>query len=78
MRALIDSDVLIDFLQGIPEAREEIGRYDDSLFSVVSWMEVMCSAETEDARPAPGALFASMRQVDLTPAVAAKAMGLRR
>lgn len=78
MKALIDSDVLIDFLQGIPQAREEIERYEESLFSVISWMEVMCGAETEEVRTAAGALFSSMRQVDLTAAVAARAVMQRR
>jgi predicted nucleic acid-binding protein len=44
LRACIDSDVLIDFLQGRPEARLEIARYDDLCASYVTWIEVMTGA----------------------------------
>jgi vacuolar-type H+-ATPase subunit I/STV1 len=50
MRAVIDSDVLIDYLQGLPEAKAEIELYSDPLFSIISWIEVMCGAETEEER----------------------------
>ena len=47
MKAVIDSDVLIDFLQGRDAAAVEIDRYDDLCYSVISWMEVMIGAETD-------------------------------
>ncbi len=47
IRAVVDSDVLIDFLQGIEAARSEINRYNPALYSVISWMEVMCGTELE-------------------------------
>lgn len=78
VKAVIDSDVLIDFLQGIPEAETEINRYDEPLYSVISWMEVMCGAETEPERQAADALFGSMRIVDLSSQVACKAVNERK
>ena len=41
MKGVIDSDVLIDFLQGVPAAAMEIDRYDDPCYAVISWMEVL-------------------------------------
>lgn len=64
MKAVIDSDVLIDFLQGVPAAATEINAYDDPLYSVISWMEVMIGADTDEERFAAETLFASMRRVD--------------
>lgn len=78
LKAVIDSDVLIDFLQGVPEAREEMERYSEALYSVVSWMEVMCGANTEEEVGAARILFESMTRVDLSPEVAAKAVGERK
>lgn len=77
MKAVIDSDVLIDFLQGLPEAREEMERYREALYSVVSWMEVMCGANTGEEVEAARILFESMSRVDLSPQVAAKAVDER-
>ena len=70
MKALIDSDVLIDYLQGIDQARVEISRYNPPLYSIISWMEIHCGAETESEREAAEVLFASMQRIDLTPEVA--------
>ena len=78
MRAIIDSDVLIDFLQGVPAAAAEIDRYEEPLYSVISWMEVMAGAETEAESAAAAAVFNSMRRVELSPAVARRAVELRR
>jgi predicted nucleic acid-binding protein len=78
MKAVIDSDILIDYLQGIAAAKSEIARYDPSLYSVVSWMEIMCGAETGSERTAAGNLFASMQRVELSSAVAEAAVRERR
>lgn len=47
MNAVFDSNILIDFLRGIPQARRELGRYDHVAISVVSWIEVMVGAPPE-------------------------------
>ena len=49
-KAVIDSDVLIDFLQGLDAAAAEIDRYEDPCYSVISWMAVMIAAETDAER----------------------------
>ena len=78
MKAVIDSDVLIDFLQGVPAAAAEIDAYDDLLCSVISWMEVMIGAATNEERFAAEALFDSMRRVELSVTVARRAVELRK
>ncbi|MFM7292668.1 MAG: PIN domain-containing protein [Planctomycetia bacterium] len=78
MKAVIDSDVLIDFLRGMPAAAAEINAYDDPLYSVISWMEVMVGAESDEERIAAEALFDSMRRIELSLAVARTAVDLRR
>ncbi len=78
MRAVIDSDVLIDFLQGVDAAAVEIDRYDDLCYSLISWMEVMIGAENDAERFAAEALFESMRRVDLSTEIAQRAVELRK
>lgn len=48
MRAIFDSDVLFDFLQGREEARQEFRNYAKWEISVISWMEVMSGVESKD------------------------------
>ena len=78
MKAVLDSDVLIDFLLGDPRAKAELDQYDALLFSIVSWMEIMCGADTQEERDAAARLFQSMQRVDLTTDIAAKAVEIRR
>ena len=39
--ALFDTNILIDHLNAIPQAREEIGRFESRAISIITWMEVM-------------------------------------
>jgi predicted nucleic acid-binding protein len=47
LNALLDSDILLDFLDGHPPAAEEIARYRECRISVISWMEVLAGARTQ-------------------------------
>ena len=48
LRAILDSDVLIDFLQGRKEAQQEFRNYKKWEISVITWMEVMSGVEGKD------------------------------
>lgn len=51
VKALFDTNVLIDYLGGIGAAKKELGRYEYRAISTITWMEVLvgASAEEEDA-----------------------------
>ena len=49
--ALFDTNILIDHLNAVPHAREEIGRFESRAISIVTWMEVMVGADGELAEP---------------------------
>ena len=48
---LFDTNILIDYLNGVKQARTELERYSDKAISLITWMEVMVGAasETEEA-----------------------------
>ena len=48
---LFDTNLLIDYLNGVKQARTELERYSDKAISLITWMEVMVGAvpETEEA-----------------------------
>jgi predicted nucleic acid-binding protein len=77
VKALLDTCILIDHLNGVAEAREEIARYDAPLISVVTWMEVLVGAQPE-VEPATRAFLAAFTQVPLDETVAEAAIRLRR
>ena len=45
--ALFDTIILIDYLNGIEQAKAELDRYSDKAISLISWMEVMVGATPE-------------------------------
>ena len=47
MRALLDTNILIDYVAGVEAARDEIARYDAPLISTITWMEVMVGASDD-------------------------------
>jgi len=77
VKALFDTNVLIDFLGGMPEARAEIRRFDDAAISIVSWMEVMIGA-SGDRQDATRAFLARFQLIGLDQDIAETAVALRR
>ena len=45
MKALFDTNILIDFLNGIAAAKKELALYESRAISIVTWMEVMSGGE---------------------------------
>lgn len=77
MKALLDTNILIDYLNGIESAREEIGRYDAVMISAVTWMEVMIGTTDEDEAPVR-AFLSRFAQVAVNGDVAERAVVIRR
>jgi predicted nucleic acid-binding protein len=77
VKALFDTNILIDFLRGVPAARDELNRYEDRAISVVTWMEVMAGTP-ESAAHGTRAFLDGFALVALNEAVAERAVTLRR
>lgn len=77
VKALFDTNILIDHLNAIPEARTEIGRYRDKAISIITWMEVMVGAG-EALEPATNQFLQGFEVLALDRRVAERAVQLRR
>ena len=77
VKALFDTNILVDYLNGIEAARIEIARYDEPAISIVTWMEVLVGAPPE-AEPATSAFLDSFELVPIDQRVAERAVDLRR
>lgn len=77
VKAVFDTNILIDFLNAIPEAREELSRYDKKFISIVSWMEVMIGTDAQvEARTR--AFLGNFTIIELQKDVATRAVELRK
>ena len=78
MKALIDSDVLLDFLDGFAPAGEELTRYRERCVSIISWIELIVGAKTATEEETRRAFLNHFRILPLTSQVAEETIILRR
>lgn len=78
MIACIDSDVLIDYFDGIEASAEELARYDALLISRISWMEILVGARTPELREMRESFLRHFQLIELDAAVARRAITLRQ
>lgn len=48
MKAVFDTNILIDYLNGVAGAKRELEQYEEISISIVTWMEVMTGAESAE------------------------------
>ncbi len=77
MKALLDTNILIDYLNGIDAARKEISRYETLLISTITWMEVMVGVNDDDQQ-AIRSFLSRFTQIDIDAEVAEIAVSIRR
>jgi predicted nucleic acid-binding protein len=77
VKALFDTNVLIDYLGGVPQARTELNRYDNPAISIVTWMEVMIGGPDE-RQDETRAFLARFEIIGLNEDIAEGAVALRR
>ena len=77
MRAVFDTNILIDHLNGVRAAAVELSRYRQPLISPITWMEVMAGAEDDAERQILRLFLAGFERVDLTEVIMGRAARLR-
>jgi predicted nucleic acid-binding protein len=75
--ALFDTNILIDFLNGVADAKTEVERYETRAISMVTWMEVMAGAQPE-VEAATRDFLLGFEQIPIDQAIAEQAVGIRR
>lgn len=78
MKALFDSNILIDYLNGVEAAKAEIERHSDRLISAVTWMEVLAGVRSDEEEDVVEMFLREFKVVDITRRVAREAILLRR
>ena len=78
MKALFDTNILIDYLSGREAAKAELGRYRERLISVVTWMEVLVGVRNDAEGDVVEMFLRDFRIVEITRGIARDAVELRR
>ncbi|WP_105381765.1 type II toxin-antitoxin system VapC family toxin [Neorhizobium alkalisoli] len=77
VKALFDTNILVDYLNGIAEARDEWDRYSEKNISIITWMEVLIGAKPELVE-ATRDFLDSIHLISIDETVAARAVSLRQ
>ncbi len=77
VKALFDTNILIDYLNAVPPARAELLLYAEKAVSIITWMEVMVGAAPDLAAPTRDFLR-GFDLIGLDERIAARAVELRR
>jgi predicted nucleic acid-binding protein len=78
VKALFDTNILIDYLNGLDAAKVEIARHRRRLVSIVTWMEVLAGAKEADEQDVIEMFLRDFRLVELTRSIALEAVAIRR
>jgi predicted nucleic acid-binding protein len=77
-QAVFDTNILIDVLAGIAEAKEELSRYRSPAISIITWIEVLAGVRDPDEEQDVRAFLDSFRLVNLAGEVSERALLIRR
>ena len=78
MKALFDTNILIDYLKGVQSAQAELDRYRQRLISIVTWMEVLAGAHDDAEADVIHMFLREFRIVEITRQIAREAVEIRR
>jgi hypothetical protein len=78
MNAVLDTNILIDYLQGHRSAKRELSRYEHPAISLITWMEILVGAETEEEEHALRKFLSRLHLLQIEEDVAELAVSLRK
>ena len=78
VKALFDTNILIDYLGGVAKAREELSLYEQVHISLVTWMEVLVGAKSNDEITLLKKFLTRFNLTPVSPEIAERAVLIRR
>jgi predicted nucleic acid-binding protein len=78
LKALFDTNILIDYLKGIEPAQVELDRHRQRLISRVTWIEVHGGVRNDDEADVAEMFLRDFEVIELTRAIAREAAEIRR
>lgn len=78
MKAVFDTNVLVDYLNGIEEAKKELNLYKTRLVSVITQIEILVGVEDEEEESAVRSFLSTFQIRELTAAISEEAVKVRR
>ena len=78
MRALFDTNILVDLLYGVESATDELGRYEQVAVSRIVWIEFLVGAKSVDWENRRRTLLSDFQLLEIDEAVSEEAVRVRQ
>jgi predicted nucleic acid-binding protein len=78
VKAVFDTNILIDYLAGRAGAEKEFARYSHRLISTITWMEVLAGARNDEETDVIDLFLRDFRVIDVSRSIARTAVDIRR
>ena len=78
MKAVFDTNILIDYLNGFKQAKKELSLYEEKLISVITRIEVMTGAKNKEQEKILSNFLSSFTLLGLDNRIADRTIALRR
>lgn len=78
MNAVVDTNILIDYLNGSPKAKRELDSFETIYISLISWMEILGGAAEGDEESEIREFLRRFQVHPVDEAVAERAVDIRR
>ncbi len=78
MKAVVDTNILVDYLRGVPAAQNELAHYAAPVISLITWTEVLIGAQTPDEEQQLQGFLRRFETHPVTPPIAERAIAIRR
>jgi predicted nucleic acid-binding protein len=66
MKVVIDTDILVDYLHGLPQSQGELARYSRPGVSPITWVEVMIGANDKNEEAILRGFLSSFETLPIT------------
>lgn len=78
VKAVFDTNILVDYLKGVRAAKEELERYRVRQISIITFIEVMVGAENAAEESSIRGFLATFEILELSAEIAQEAISIRK
>ena len=78
VKAVFDTNILVDYLNGVEAAKDELARYSVRLISIITFIEVMVGCKDAEEEKTVRGFLAALDVLDVSPEIAEEAVSLRQ
>jgi predicted nucleic acid-binding protein len=78
VKAVFDTNILVDYLNGVAAASRELDKYEEVSISIVTWMEVLAGADDAEEEAVTREFLSRFKIQPVEKAVAERAIKIRR